>query len=150
MSNIKNIFINVETGLPESDIHNYYPKIHKRFIKNLGCIGHYKTEWETYVYTLNNKIVAILSHNRIFDGDILTIKLRVENNMSLRDMYSDIIIPGYHMNKIHWSSIKLNKIGELPLPLIYELIDESYFLVYTALPKRERILIDEINGELHA
>lgn len=129
-----------------NDIHNKYPMIHKRFINKPECIGYYKVEWDTYVYTLNNKLVAILSYNKKFGEDILNVKLRVENNMSLRDMYPATIIEGYHMNKNHWSSIKLGKIDSLPNTLINELIDESYFLVYSGLTKKAQRLID-IKGD---
>lgn len=141
-----NIVLNTETGLPADDIHLNYPEIHKQFLSNSGCTGTYKTEWETYVYTLQNKIVSIICHNDKLSVDLLNLKLRVENNMELRDMYPDIIIPGYHMNKIHWSSIILNKMNELPQGLINELINESYSLVLSKFPKKTQLLIQNMGG----
>lgn len=141
-----NIVLNTETGLPADDIHLNYPEIHKQFLSNSGCTGTYKTEWETYVYTLQNKIVSIICHNDKLSVDLLNLKLRVENNMELRDMYPDIIIPGYHMNKIHWSSIILNKMNELPQGLINELINESYSLVLSKFPKKIQLLIQNMGG----
>ncbi len=144
MKDKNNNSFDLDVVLSISDIHNHYPQLHKKFLENKGCRGDYKLEWDTYVYTLNNKIVAIMSHNSVFNEDILTLKLRVENNMSLRDIYPGIIIPGYHMNKMHWSSIILRRIDELPQSLIYELIDESYFLIYSGLTKKDRLQIDEL------
>jgi len=136
-----NTVLDSEKQIPASDVHYRYPEIDRRFLMNPGCIGSFKIEWDTYVYTLNKKIVAILSHNEKYDSDILNLKLRVEDNMQLRDMYPNAIVEGYHMNKIHWSSIILNKIDDLPKNLIYELIDESYFLIFTGLPKKTQELI---------
>ena len=141
MKDKDSMLINSEVGLPSSDVHNNYPEIDKRFLMNPGCIGSYKIEWDNYVYTLNKKIVAILSHNEKYNSDILNLKLRVEDNMQLQDMYPNAIVPGYHMNKIHWSSIILKELDTLPPNLIYELIDESYFLIFTGLPKKTQELI---------
>ncbi len=147
MTNNKDIIINSETGFPVFDIHLNYPEIHKQFLLNTGCIGAYKIEWDNYVYTVQKKIVSILSHNDKLSADLLNLKLRVEDNMELRDMYPDVIIPGYHMNKIHWSSIILNKLDELPEGMINDLIDESYFLVFSKLPKKTRLLIQNNKGK---
>jgi predicted DNA-binding protein (MmcQ/YjbR family) len=147
MKKNKNIIINPETGLPAADIHLNYPKIDNQFLLNSECIGSYKIEWDSYVYTLHNKIVSILSHNDKFNSDILNLKLRIEDNMELRDMYPGVIIPGYHMNKIHWSTVILNKMDELPLGMINELIDQSYFLVFSKLPKKTQLLIQNKEGK---
>ncbi|MCL4168551.1 UNVERIFIED_CONTAM: hypothetical protein GTU68_050385 [Idotea baltica] len=53
----------------------------------------------------------------------------------LRDEYEDII-PGYHMNKIHWNTIYSDR--GLDDDLIEELIDHSYDLVVSKLPKKIR------------
>jgi predicted DNA-binding protein (MmcQ/YjbR family) len=143
----KDIIYNTDTGLPISDIHLNYPDIHKQFLLNPGCIGAYKAEWDTYVYTVEKKVVSILSHNDKINADILNLKLRVEDNMELRDMYPDVIIPGYHMNKIHWSSIILDKKDKLPQGMLNNLIDDSYFLVFSKLPKRTQLMIKNEKGK---
>ena len=53
----------------------------------------------------------------------------------LRDSYS-AIRPGYHLNKRHWNTITLD--GSLPDQLVRDLIEDSYDLVVSALPKRTR------------
>jgi predicted DNA-binding protein (MmcQ/YjbR family) len=46
------------------------------------------------------------------------------------------IRPGYHLNKRHWNTITLD--GSLPDKLVRDLIEDSYDLVASALPKRTR------------
>ena len=46
------------------------------------------------------------------------------------------IQPGYHLNKRHWNTITLD--GSLPDQLVRDLIEDSYDLVVSALPKRLR------------
>ena len=54
---------------------------------------------------------------------------------SLREAFPDII-PGYHMNKRHWISLKPD--GELEPAFVDDLVTESYLLVVEGLPKRLR------------
>jgi len=46
------------------------------------------------------------------------------------------IRPGYHLNKRHWNTITLD--GSLPDKLVRDLIEDSYDLVVSALPRRTR------------
>lgn len=53
--------------------------------------------------------------------------------ISLREEFPNQIEGAYHMNKKHWNSIKCD--GYLNINLIKELIDHSYGLVVSGLPK---------------
>jgi predicted DNA-binding protein (MmcQ/YjbR family) len=46
------------------------------------------------------------------------------------------IAPGYHLNKRHWNTITLD--GGLAEQLVCDLIEDSYDLVVSALPRRVR------------
>ena len=46
------------------------------------------------------------------------------------------IRPGYHLNKRHWNTITLD--GSLPDRLVRDLIEDSYDLVVSGLPRRVR------------
>jgi len=46
------------------------------------------------------------------------------------------VIPGYHMNKTHWNTVKTG--GDVDFNLFKELVDHSYALIVSSLPKRER------------
>ena len=53
-----------------------------------------------------------------------------------REEYPDAIFPGYHMNKKHWNTVSSD--GSISLNLFLELIDHSYDLVVSGLPKKDR------------
>lgn len=48
------------------------------------------------------------------------------------------IVPGYHMNKTHWNSVRLGGDAEVSLSRerLRELIEDSYDLVVETLPRR--------------
>lgn len=50
------------------------------------------------------------------------------------------ITPGYHMNKRHWNTVVVLP-GGLREPLVHDLIEDSYDLVVSALPKMHRLLL---------
>jgi predicted DNA-binding protein (MmcQ/YjbR family) len=65
----------------------------------------------------------------------VSVKCEPELVPQLRASYS-AIRPGYHLNKRHWNTLTLD--GSLPDQLIRDLIEDSYDLVVSALPKRTR------------
>ena len=82
----------------------------------------------TLVFKVAGKIFALMS----LDGDFgLNLKCDPERAIELREQYTEII-PGYHMNKVHWNTVQLD--GNLPEQLILELIDHSYEIIVKGLP----------------
>jgi predicted DNA-binding protein (MmcQ/YjbR family) len=65
----------------------------------------------------------------------VSVKCEPDLAVQLRDSYS-AIRPGYHLNKRHWNTITLD--ASLPDQLVRDLIEDSYDLVVSALPKRTR------------
>jgi predicted DNA-binding protein (MmcQ/YjbR family) len=65
----------------------------------------------------------------------VSVKCEPELAVDLRASYP-AIRPGYHLNKRHWNTITLD--GSLPDELVRDLIEDSYDLVVSALPKRIR------------
>lgn len=64
-----------------------------------------------------------------------------ERAIELREKYPEGILPGYHMNKKHWNTVKPE--SNVPPELQRELIDHSYDLVVAGLPvKLKRELAD--------
>ena len=61
--------------------------------------------------------------------------------ITLREEYEDII-PGYHMNKVHWNTVNIE--GALDENLVKKLIDHSYDLVVGSLKKSEKAALDAI------
>ena len=65
----------------------------------------------------------------------LSVKCEPDLAVELRDAYA-AIRPGYHLNKRHWNTLTLD--GSLPDQLVRDLVEDSYDLVVSALPKRTR------------
>jgi predicted DNA-binding protein (MmcQ/YjbR family) len=62
----------------------------------------------------------------------VNLKCDPERAQELRAQFDDIK-PGWHMSKIHWNTVAINK---APDPLVKELIDHSYELVHKSLTKK--------------
>lgn len=78
---------------------------------------------DTLVFKVNGKIFALVS----LTGDLtINLKCNPEKAIELREMYS-FVEPGYHMNKKHWNTIRVDI--SVPSELIREWIDHSYLLV---------------------
>lgn len=65
----------------------------------------------------------------------MNLKCDPDQALALRDIF-EAVIPGYHMNKKHWNTIKLD--GSIPVGEIQRMIDHSYALVVGGLPKKVR------------
>ena len=65
----------------------------------------------------------------------VSVKCEPELALQLRVTYA-AIRPGYHLNKRHWNTVTLD--GSLPDQLIRDLVEDSYDLVVSALPRRTR------------
>lgn len=63
----------------------------------------------------------------------VSLKCDPEKAIALRDEYPEHIEGAYHMNKKHWNSLESEF---LPPQLIKELIDHSYSLVVSGLPRK--------------
>ncbi len=90
------------------------------------------------------KVFALLWHTET--GCRINLKCEPALAERLRETYSEIT-PGYHMNKKHWNSVTLpahweNPVCELNAALMRDLIEDSYDLVVSRLPQRDRLLLD--------
>jgi len=65
----------------------------------------------------------------------INLKCEPEKAIELREKYEEVL-PGYHMNKMHWNTIKLD--GILKDSNVIEWIDDSYNLVVNSLTKKEK------------
>ena len=92
----------------------------------------------TLVFKVGGKIFALADLN-LFDS--VNLKCDPERAVELRE-YHEGIIPGYHMNKLHWISVDLN--GGVPDVLFKELIDGSYEAVRRGLSRKEKIRLDAL------
>jgi len=89
---------------------------------------------ETIVFKVMNKLFALTSADEI--PSTANLKCDPERAIQLRNEYKSIT-PGYHMSKKHWNTIILE--SELDDRLIMELVDHSYELVVSGLPKSQQL-----------
>jgi predicted DNA-binding protein (MmcQ/YjbR family) len=88
---------------------------------------------ENSVFKVAGKVFAL---SRLL-GDPLRVSLKCEPALAeqLREAHP-AITPGYHLNKRHWNTVTLD--GSLPASMIHDMVEDSYDLIVSALPKARR------------
>jgi predicted DNA-binding protein (MmcQ/YjbR family) len=86
---------------------------------------------ETSVFKVGGKMFALSALER----SPLTVSVKCEPELAeqLRASYP-AIAPGYHLNKRHWNTITLD--GSLDDQLVRDLIEDSHYLIVSALGER--------------
>ena len=85
------------------------------------------------VFKVKSKMYATLSKR---DGVAhMNLKCEPYRAAALRDVF-EAVIPGYHMNKLHWNTVILD--GSICENEIKKMIDHSYALVVNGLKKNEK------------
>ncbi|GEQ84512.1 hypothetical protein ULMS_00200 [Patiriisocius marinistellae] len=97
-----------------------------------GVTESFPFDENTLVFKVMGKMFALCGLNRL--PTQVNLKCDPERAIELREEYDGLIVPGYHMSKIHWNSILIQ--DNVPQPLIIELIDHSYELVIKTLTKK--------------
>ncbi|TVP99931.1 MAG: MmcQ/YjbR family DNA-binding protein [Balneolaceae bacterium] len=87
----------------------------------------------TLCFKVMGKIFTICD---IEEFESINLKCDPVKAIELREEYPGIVIPGYHMNKKHWNTVSMQH--NLPDELIKEWIRDSYILVISKLPKKDR------------
>ncbi len=95
------------------------------------------------VFKIRKKMFATLGE----EDKVARINLKCDPDeaLALRDIFT-AVIPGYHMNKVHWNTVILD--GSIPKGEIERMIDNSYRLVLRSLPKAERQRLEVKHGSL--
>lgn len=97
-----------------------------------GVTEHFPFDDKVLVFKVLNKMFVLTN---IENFDRFNAKCNPERAIELREMYQ-AIEPGYHMSKIHWNTVFVNR--DLPQKLVLELIDHSYDIIVESLPKKLR------------
>ncbi|SHF41462.1 Predicted DNA-binding protein, MmcQ/YjbR family [Mariniphaga anaerophila] len=91
----------------------------------------------TLVFKVAGKMFCLTD----LEGDLfVNLKNEPEKNQELREQYP-AIKPGYHMNKQHWNTVSID--DSVSDEMIKQLIDDSYKLIVSKLPKKIR---EELNN----
>lgn len=108
--------------------------MHEYLLAKPGAELERKESWNALLYRVHGKIFAFLLYHS--NGELLVnVKCDPFISIEFRESCPDVR-PGWHMNKLHWLSMHLD--GEVPRELAEELLDISYDLVVTGLPRKLR------------
>jgi predicted DNA-binding protein (MmcQ/YjbR family) len=86
----------------------------------------------TLVFYIAGKMFCLAD---IDEFDSVNVKCDPDKAIELREQYQ-AVIPGFHMNKKHWNTVKVNE--DVSDNLIKVWIKDSYNLVILTLPKSKR------------
>jgi predicted DNA-binding protein (MmcQ/YjbR family) len=91
---------------------------------------------ENSVFKVGGKIFALTR----LEGRPLKVSLKCEPELAVqlrRD--HEAIVAGYHLNKRHWNTVTT---AGVPARLLREMVEDSYDLVVSALPKGVRATLE--------
>lgn len=123
------------------DIMENYRWLDEYLQKQLATEKEFQPAWQAYKYLLRGKMYAYIGINDQNGRPVITIKLDPMYSDMLRREYADIV-PGYYMNKLHWSTVYLD--SDVPHEILADMVSASYKLVFSTLAKKVQ---REILGE---
>ncbi|MCD4736352.1 MAG: MmcQ/YjbR family DNA-binding protein [Bacteroidales bacterium] len=104
-------------------------------LQKRGVTESFPFDQTTLVFKVLGKMFTLTDTEEEFS---VNLKCKPETAIELREKYPSVI-PGYHMNKKHWNTVRIN--GSVCDDLLYQWIDESYRLVISKLPNKDRQLL---------
>lgn len=118
-----------------------YPWLDAYFLSKPGATKDYQPDWEATRYFIGDKMFGMLGD---YTGtELVTVKCEPLYGEYLRVTYPDIT-PGYHMNKVHWNSVRTD--GKVPDDVLKEMVAMSYTLVLESLTKKkQKEILDQNN-----
>jgi predicted DNA-binding protein (MmcQ/YjbR family) len=114
-------------------------------LAQVGAIEDFPFGPETSVFKVGGKMFALSALDRT--PLEVSVKCEPELAVQLRESYGEIR-PGYHLHKRHWNTMTLG--GGLSDELVRDLVEDSYDLVVSALPKRAREELGRASSADHA
>jgi len=89
---------------------------------------------DVLVFKVSRKMFALAT----LDEVPMRVNLKCDPDLALelRDRYEQVT-PGYHMNKRHWNTVEIE--SAIPANELRKMVDHSYQLVATSLPKARRV-----------
>jgi predicted DNA-binding protein (MmcQ/YjbR family) len=106
--------------------------LHQYCMQKLGAEACFPFDQTTLVFKVFGKMFALVDADTF---ESINLKCDPERAIDLCERYS-AVQPGFHMNHKHWNTISFHT--DLADAHIFELIDHSYQLVYSGLPKKIR------------
>src|SRR6202012_5692442 len=108
-------------------------ELHAHSLSFMGSEETFPLSAGTSVFKVAGKMFALTA----LAADPLSVNLKCEPGLAeqLREAHA-CITPGYHMNKRHWNTVLLD--GSLSDATLRDMVEDSYDLVVSALPKKRR------------
>jgi Uncharacterized protein conserved in bacteria len=110
-----------------------YQWLDEILLKQKGTVREFQPAWQAYKYLLQNKMYAYVGVKDKEERPIITLKLEPMYSDMLRNKYDDIV-PGYYMNKQHWSTVYLD--SDVPRKIITDIVWASHEWVLSSFSKR--------------
>ena len=98
-----------------------------------GAVEDYPFGDEVAVFKVGGKMFALVSLDD--DPGFVNLKCDPALALELRAQHA-AVRPGYHTNKLHWNTVDLD--GTVAADELREMVEHSYELVVSKLPKRAR------------
>ena len=113
-----------------------WPALRKKCLSFEGSEETFPFGFETSVFKVAGKMFAL---SRLH-AEPLSVSLKCEPLLAeqLRAAHA-AIVGGYHLNKRHWNTVVID--GSLPEAVIVDMIEDSYDLVVSSLPRARRISV---------
>ena len=108
-------------------------------ITKKGVTEEFPFDENTLVFKVMGKMFALVPLERL--PTQANLKCDPEKALVLRESYNGLITAGYHMSKIHWNTLYLTNLAP---DLIFKLIDHSYELVVSKLPKKTKLQLENL------
>ena len=106
-----------------------------------GVTEHFPFDEDTLVFKVGGKMFCLTSLKQWESNEpSLNLKCDLDKAEVLRAEY-EAIQPGYHMNKKHWNTIEFH--SDVNDKMMYQLINDSYDLVFKSLTKKIQSEIQE-------
>lgn len=103
---------------------------------------HFPFDEDTLVCKVGGKMFLLTSLKMWEKGEpSINVKCDPERAVLLREEFEEVL-PGFHMSKIHWNTVQVNK--GINDKIIKKMIDDSYDLVLKSLTKKLQAEISEL------
>ena len=123
----------------------HYQWLDEHLQKQPATEKEFQPAWQAYRYLLRGRMFAYIGINDQNGRPVVPLKLEPAFSDMLRREYEDIV-PGYYMNKLHWSTVYLD--GEVPREVVTDLAEASHKLMFSSLSKKaQREILENTGGQ---
>ena len=119
-------------------------QLYEYCLSKKGVTEHFPFDNDTLVFKVGGKMFCLTSLKKWEDGNpSLNLKCNPIQAIELRAQF-EAIQPGYHMSKVHWNTVFLNQ--DVVDKKVCHLINHSYELVFSSLPKKMKQEIEKLEN----